>query len=169
MNDRIHILCYGNSLHGDDAFGPSVYQALQELELGNHITCFDAGIAGLNSLSLYENCDQVLIIDACIGLGNIGELHYFSLEQYLSLFDDQNPVHDFDLNYLLHALPTTLKQSIPKIELLCVEITSVQTFQSSISPEIKTAIFNATDWILEHLKIQLTDLNSSEKPTVLCY
>lgn len=169
MDDQIHILCYGNALHGDDGFGPSVYKALQEHELGDHVTCFDAGIAGLNSLSLYENCDQVLIIDACRGLGDIGELQYFSLEQYLSLFDNQNPVHDFDLNYLLHALPAVLQHTTPKIELLCVEIASVQAFHSSISPEINTAIFDAIDWIFEHLKIQSSDLNPPIEPTVLCY
>lgn len=168
MNDRIHILCYGNPLHGDDGFGSAVFQKLQGKDLGDKVNCFDAGIAGLNSLSLYENCERVLIVDACSGVGDIGALQHFSLEQYLTLFCEHIPVHDFDLNYLLQALPSVLNESIPVINLLCVEIDRAQAFHPTLSTEIQAAVDEAVNWISEKFNNELMDLNFSTKASASC-
>ena len=43
----IHVICFGNELHGDDGFGPAVHARLAAAPLPGHVRLLRADIAGL--------------------------------------------------------------------------------------------------------------------------
>ncbi len=42
----LHILCFGNSLHGDDGVGPALASRLQAIVLPDDVRVFNAGVMG---------------------------------------------------------------------------------------------------------------------------
>lgn len=58
------IICIGNQfLRGDD-FGPRVYQQLSRRSLPGDVELIDGGIAGLNLLSFFDECEQLIFVDS---------------------------------------------------------------------------------------------------------
>ena len=51
-SEQTHIICFGNALHGDDGFGPTVYTHLGETALPPGVRLFCADTAGVGALAL---------------------------------------------------------------------------------------------------------------------
>ena len=58
------ILCFGNPLHGDDGFGDRRLREGSPLPLPDDLRLIEAGAAGLAALALFQDCDEVIIVDA---------------------------------------------------------------------------------------------------------
>ena len=72
----VHVVCFGNSWHGDDGFGSRVFHHLRELgALPRGVELFDAGIAGLNALPYFEDCAKAVMVDALSVGGPAGSVH----------------------------------------------------------------------------------------------
>ena len=52
--ERIHVICFGNELHGDDGFGPAVHARLAAAPVPEHVRLLRADIAGLAAIGCFE-------------------------------------------------------------------------------------------------------------------
>ncbi|MBY6241412.1 hydrogenase maturation protease [Methylosinus sp. Sm6] len=135
-----HIVCFGNPLHGDDGFGPAVYQRLASLPLPRGLRLFDCGTAGLAALAAFEACDEAVIVDAAAPAGAPGRLGYLSPES-ISL-ESAVAGHGSGLGYLLRVLAAQ-PEPAPKIIVLAAEASSLAPFQPGLSRPVARAVENA--------------------------
>ncbi|MGZ8237864.1 MAG: hydrogenase maturation protease [Methylobacter sp.] len=133
-----HIICFGNELHGDDGFGIRIYAQLCRLTWPKDVEVFNAGIAGLNALRFLEDCSQAILVDALANFGNIGEVFVLRPEE---LADRQQQLtgHGLGLPYLLEALKV-IRESLPDILIVGVEIAAVTPFSAGLSDKTEQAI-----------------------------
>jgi hydrogenase maturation protease len=133
-----HIICFGNELHGDDGFGVRIYAELCRLTWPKDVEVFNAGIAGLNALRFLEDCSQAILVDALANFGNIGEVFVLRPEE---LADRQQQLtgHGLGLPYLLEALKV-IRESLPDILIVGVEIAAVTPFSLGLSDKTEQAI-----------------------------
>lgn len=133
-----HIVCFGNELHGDDGFGSRVYAELCRLTWPKDVEVFNAGIAGLNALRLFEECRQAILVDALANFGHVGEVCVLKPEE---LADRPQPLsgHGLGIAYVLEALKV-IRKPLPDILIVGVEIAAVTPFCFGLSAETEQAI-----------------------------
>jgi hydrogenase maturation protease len=131
-------------LHGDDGFGPAVAMALRRLTDGRLSEVVDCGIRGLDALPLFEQVDQVIIVDAMAG-DQPGRLHH--------LRPDEVPAektaaggHGAGVGYLLQAVREMLAKP-PAIALIAVEIGAPEPFRPGLSLPVAAAVAEAVEAI----------------------
>lgn len=135
-----HIVCFGNPLHGDDGFGPAVYQRLASLPLPEGLRLFDAGTPGLAALTAFEGCDEAIIVDAVAPAGAPGRISYpppeaISIESSL-------PGHGMGVGYVLRAL-TAQPGPTPRIRIIAAEVSRATLFQPGLSEPMARAVDEA--------------------------
>lgn len=144
-----HILCFGNPLHGDDGFGPAVYQRLASMPLPNDLRLMDAGTPGLAALALFQDCDEVIIVDALAPGGVPGRLSQPLPE---TIAAEASPAgHGIGVGYLLQAL-AALPEPEPQIRIIAVETAAVTPFQPGLSKPVANAVDKAVALLIAHFK-----------------
>jgi hydrogenase maturation protease len=143
-----HILCFGNSLHGDDGFGFAVFQRLSSLDLPADVQFFDVGTGGLNALVLFENCQQVFIVDALKPNGNPAQFSQPRVEDIL--LENIDTMHGTGVGYLLRVLTET-NPDLPEIRILAVEAQTVTPFHPQLSEAMQNAVEPAVTLLLKWL------------------
>lgn len=138
MTPRTHILCFGNSLAGDDGFGPAVYAALSGSGLPAGVTARELPVRGWDALDCFADCEQAILVDAIRGHGTrAGTLAW---HEPRTLADDaRRGEHALGLAGILRLLPSRLARP-PAIRILGVEPLSVVPCQTSLSPVVAGAI-----------------------------
>lgn len=132
-----HILCFGNPLHGDDGFGPEVYRRLAALPCPADLRLFDAGTPGLSALSLFQDCDEVVIVDTSAPRGQPGRL---SQPPFDIIAAETVPVgHGIGVGYLLRAL-SALPEPLPRIRIVAAEAADITPFRPGLSPALNSAV-----------------------------
>jgi len=144
---KTHIICFGNPWHGDDGFGPAVFEQLHGAKLpkGTHI--YDAGCNSLSAMPLLLDCDLVIIVDACHNeQAQPGTLGWLEPED---VSDEQTHCsHSGDVAELLMHLPILFADNpSPQLRLLVAAIADIQPFSPTLSQAIKQIIPNAIDEI----------------------
>ena len=144
-----HIICFGNELHGDDGFGSRIYARLCQLTWPNDVELFNAGIAGLNALRFLEHCRQAILVDALANFGNVGEICLLRPED---LADRPQALtgHGLGIPYLLEALKV-IRDPLPDILIVGVEIAAVTAFSSSLSDKTEQAVAKTVQLIRDLL------------------
>lgn len=147
MSDLRHILCFGNPLHGDDGFGPAVSEALRHAALPGHTRVVDCGIRGLDALGWFEDCEEVLLVDAMLG-NEPGRLHLLTPTDVPAEFGRGG--HGSGVGDLLQAARTLLSPP-PRIRILAVEAERMLPFQPGLSAPVHAAVRRAVatirgDW-----------------------
>ena len=138
------ILCLGNDILSDDAFGPKVAQRLSGDGLDrNSVEVVFASTAGFGLLDLLKGRRAALIVDTIItGKVEPGTLHFFSAG---TLTPSYNLVNSHQIN-----LPTALElgkqlgMAMPNdIQVVAVEAQDVQTLGEELTPAIEKAVEKA--------------------------
>ncbi len=142
--DQLHILCFGNPLHGDDGFGPAVAMALRRLALQDGVKIEDCGTRGIDALLLFENCSHVILVDAMAG-SSPGKLHLLAPHQ-VPRETSQAGGHGAGLGYLLEAVRESMANP-PQITIIAVEIAEPKPFSNGLSLEVAAAVAEATELI----------------------
>jgi hydrogenase maturation protease len=132
-----HILCFGNPLHGDDGFGPAVYQRLAALPLPPDLRLIEAGTPGLAALPLFEGCDEVVIVDALAPGETPGRVSQLASEDVMS--EAALAGHGVGVGYLLQAVNALLERP-PAIRILAAEAASVTPFRPGLSESVAGAV-----------------------------
>ena len=142
--DQLRILCFGNPLHGDDAFGPAVSQALHRLALPPEVRIVDCGTRGLDALAWFDECPEIIVVDAM--LGNIpGQLHQMPPEA-VPVEASATIGHGTGVGYLLAAV-REMYSSPPKITVLAVEIASATAFSPGLSLPVAAGVAETVERI----------------------
>jgi hydrogenase maturation protease len=132
-----HIVCFGNPLHGDDGFGPAVYQRLLSLARPAGLRLTEAGTPGPAALALFLDCDDLVIVDALAPAGAPGRVSEPSVE---SIQAEQTVAgHGIGVGYLLRAL-AALPEPAPRIRIVAVEASGITPFVPGLSPPVAQAV-----------------------------
>lgn len=141
-SERIHIVCFGNELHGDDGLGPAVHALLSQAPLPAGVRLMRADVAGLSAIACFENCDRVIIVDALRGHGPAGTLHQLdALALAEAAARDEAPAgfHGAGVGALLSLLPAAL-DVLPRMILIGVEILATRPFTPGLSAPVEARV-----------------------------
>ena len=146
----LHVICFGNELHGDDGFGPAVHARLAAAALPAGVRLMRADLAGLAAIACFEGCAQAIIVDAVRGFGLPGSLHDLDASAIAAdaAGDEARAgFHGAGVGSLLQLLPAALDQ-VPAIRLVGVEAGRIQAFSPGLSAAVAAAVDKAAAHII---------------------
>ena len=152
-SERIHIICFGNELHGDDGFGPAVHARLGASPLPAGVSLMRADVAGLAAIRCFAACDRGILVAALRGFGPPGSVHDLDTAEVAeAAARDEAPAgfHGAGVGALLELLPAALDH-VPPSRLVGVEIERVSAFSPGLSAIVAAAVEGACQRIREHL------------------
>jgi hydrogenase maturation protease len=135
------VLCLGNEIISDDAFGPAVARELaKETEMSRRADVIFAPVAGFSLLDLLTGRRKVLIVDTIrTGKAVPGTLHSFPAGVL-------TPSHHLTTSHQIN-LPTALElgkrlgYAMPeRIDILAVEAQDLETLSEELSPPVRAAL-----------------------------
>ncbi len=135
--DQLRILCFGNALHGDDGFGPAVSLSLHQLQWPAGVRVVDCATRGLDALAWFEDCAQIVIVDAMVG-AMPGRLHELSPDA-VPVENLAAGAHGAGVGYLLAAAREMYGEG-PRIVVLAMEIESVKSFAPGLSLPVAAGV-----------------------------
>ncbi len=136
----LHIIGFGNDLHGDDGFAAMVCLRLNALPLAANVRVFDAGTRGLDALALLKDCDEAILLDAHQprwprpSPGRVAELPLTSV----ALPQDPSG-HAGGVAWVLEAL-RHIEPNPPKIRLITAEVGVLRAFTPGLSTPMEHAV-----------------------------
>lgn len=149
------ILCLGNEVLSDDAFGPTIAQKLEsEPLLRDDVEVIFAPVAGFALLDLLQHRERVLVIDSIVTeTGLPGSLHFFPMG-HLTPSRNLTTSHQMSLPTAID-LGRKMGYVMPEhIDVLAVEVQDVTTLSEHMTPRIKSAIEPAItsvkQWLASH-------------------
>jgi hydrogenase maturation protease len=137
-----HVICFGNPLHGDDGFGPAVFQRLAAAPLPADVRIFEAGTRGLDALALLTGCREAVLVDAMAGAGRPGRLRLISPEALAAAEAPAPTGHGEGIGYLLRAL-VAVGEPLPVLRILVAEASVLRPYSPGLSPKVATAVARA--------------------------
>lgn len=131
------IVFIGNPLSGDDGVGPFLYKELKKESAFNEYNLIEAGTIGINLISLIEDSEKVIIIDAVHSKHEVGKVVVIDSK---SIKSNKNPVspHDFGVEQTI-ALIKNLHPQID-ITIIGISIKEPKAFCNELSKELKAKI-----------------------------
>lgn len=99
------VIGLGNTLHGDDGFGPRIVAELQKrYTFPEDVRLVDGGILGLSLLPLIEEAKEVVVIDTVVLHKEPGTLYRFPISALK--IPDESPlyVHEMGIAEVLHIV-----------------------------------------------------------------
>lgn len=144
-----HVICFGNTLHGDDGFGPEVYQRLAALLLPPDVRVFDAGTRGLDALGLFEGCQEAIIVDALEPGSQPGQVTRHAPEAFAP--EPSMTGHGAGVAYLLAALAAL---GGPPLQLVVAEAASLRSFSIGLSERMQHAVHETVQIVCAELGIE---------------
>ena len=150
---KTRILCFGNSLHGDDGFGHAVSLALTRTLHDPNVEIHDCAIRGFDALPLFADCAHVVVVDAMAGPCP-GTLRVLAADEVP--VEDSGSSHGAGVGALLAAVRAALGE-MPRIDVIAVEIASAVPFSPGLSPEVASAIVEACTEIRFRISLARND------------
>lgn len=159
------VLCLGNDILSDDAFGPIVEKKLRENWSGNdNVEVIYAATAGFGLLDLLAGRKSVLIVDAIItGNSEPGTVYFFPAG---SLTPSYNLINSHQIN-----LPTALElgrqlglEMPDDIQVIAVEAADVETFGEYLTPKVAGAVGEALTAVQDWINRKTTEIVAYEQP-----
>ncbi len=149
------ILCLGNEVLSDDAFGPTIAGILNTTQRDcEQVEVIFAPVAGFGLLDLLNGRDKVLLIDSIV-TGGVppGTLHFFPMGTL-------TPSRNLTTSHQM-SLPTALElgrqlgyQMPEHIDVLAVEVADVTTLNESMTGQVSAAIEPALESVDQWLDLQ---------------
>jgi hydrogenase maturation protease len=138
----VHVVCFGNALHGDDGFGQHVLRRLEQ----RGVTAFDAGTAGLNALPYFEGCAKAIVVDAVRTGARVGAVHRLGVGD-LDAPGRGLSLHDLGVGSLLAALRRS-----PEVVVIGAEVGEIRTFTDGLSAPLEAAVPRAVELVLREIR-----------------
>lgn len=147
----VHVICFGNELHGDDGFGPAVHACLADGPIPPGVRLLRADLAGLAAINCFDGCHRAIVVDALSGFGPPGSVHDLDAAELIAAAArDEAPAgfHGAGVGSLLQLLPAALAQ-VPPIRVVGAEIGRLAAFTPGLSPAVAPAVRRAAARIRE--------------------
>lgn len=155
LHAPVRILGCGNLLMGNDGVGLKVIEALHKTELNNlkDLDIVDAGVCGLDLLSLFDDAIKVIIVDAVLANSPPGSVHRIEGKDLLegAEFYPMVSVHDVTITDVLKIGEQI--QSLPEIVLIGIEIGSPAT---EITQKISSDVLKGVDKAIRIIREELS-------------
>jgi hydrogenase maturation protease len=136
------ILGIGNVLMGDEGVGVHTLARLQGEDWPEGVTLVDGGTGGFHLLSLLQDYEPVVMIDATADgrpAGTIGVIR----PRFASDFPPSLSAHDIGLRDLVEA--TALLGHLPDVHLVTVSIDRIEPMCLTLSPPVEAAVPRAIE------------------------
>ncbi len=147
--EKVLILGVGNILLDDEGIGVHVIKYLEGQDMPSHISLLDGGTGGFYILSVFEEFQNIIMIDATIDGKKPGTLTLLE-PKFASDFPTALSSHDIGLKDLIES--AVLLEHLPKIYLITVSILREQDMNMELSAEIKKTIPAIRQFILKILR-----------------
>ena len=131
----VEICCFGNPLHGDDGLGLYVYKKLQECGCFTQEHLHFFADVPLNALTVFEQGNPVILIDAIKNFGPAGSIHCLS-EQDVSKPELALCSHMNSIPHLIQSA-RCLFSNMPEVELWGVTSDGIDTYSQDLSDPVK--------------------------------
>jgi hydrogenase maturation protease len=138
------ILGIGNVLMGDEGVGVHAAARLGREDWPDGITVIDGGTGGFHLLSLLQDYEPVVMIDASAdgrAAGTVGVLR----PRFASDFPPSLSAHDIGLRDLVEA--TALLGRLPDLHLVTVSIDKITPMCLTLSPAVAGAVPRVVDTV----------------------
>ena len=131
------ILGIGNYLMGDEGVGVHAIRALEEEILPPSVRLLDGGTGGFHLLSLFQEYDPIIVIDATMDQKPAGTVT-LTEPRFASDFPRTLSAHDIGLRDLLES--ASLVGSLPKLFLITVSIEAIQSMSMDLSVPVQESL-----------------------------
>ena len=131
------ILGIGNVLMGDEGVGVHALARLQDEDWPEGVTLVDGGTGGFHLLSLLQDYEPVVLIDAAADGGDPGTVRVIT-PRFASEFPPSLSAHDIGLRDLIEA--AVLVGRLPEVHLVTVSIGAIAPMCLTLSPAIAGAL-----------------------------
>jgi hydrogenase maturation protease len=131
------VLGIGNLLMGDEGIGVHAVREMELMRVPKHVQILDGGTGGFHLLSLFQEFDPIIVIDATMDDKPEGNVQ-LRRPKYASEFPRTLSAHDIGLRDLLES--ATLLGPLPELFLVTVSIKMLQGLSTDLSPQIKDSI-----------------------------
>ena len=138
------ILGIGNVLMGDEGVGVHTLARLQDEAWPDGVTLVDGGTGGFHLLSLLQDYEPVVMIDAAADgrpPGTVGVIR----PRFASDFPPSLSAHDIGLRDLVEA--TALLGHLPDVHLVTVSIADISPMCLTLSPPVERAVPRVLDTV----------------------
>jgi len=149
MSDKTLVLGLGNVLMGDEGVGVKSIEYMQDQSFPEHVRLLDGGTGGFHLLSLFQEYDHFIIIDATIGRQNPGELNVLK-PRFASDFPKSLTSHDIGLRDLMQS--AELLDDLPDIHLITVNIEEFRTVKIGMSKALEEKLPEVHKTVLKILE-----------------
>ena len=131
------VLGVGNYLLGDEGVGVHAARELLEAGVPEGVAVLDGGTGGFHLLSLFQDYDPIILIDATMDGEPAGAVRFLH-PKFASDFPRTLSAHDIGLRDLLES--AALLGPLPRMYLITVSIEHLQSMSVALSPSVKDAI-----------------------------
>jgi len=149
MSDKTLVLGLGNVLMGDEGVGVKSIEYMQDQSFPEHVRLLDGGTGGFHLLSLFQEYDHFIIIDATIGRQNPGEVNVLK-PRFASDFPKSLTSHDIGLRDLMQS--AELLDDLPDIHLITVNIEEFRTVKIGMSKALEEKLPEVHKTVLKILE-----------------
>lgn len=158
MTARIHIICFGNPLYGDDGAGQKVFDLLKD-ELTQRgdwqpvVEIFYAGNSGQCAFPYFMGCSYLIIVDAIqVRQGNQpGRVYRLSDRDLVKLEGNQSRFaissHHLDLAQSWQLLQQCC-DTLPELTIFAIEMADEARFSTDISDDVLAASHRVSEEII---------------------
>jgi hydrogenase maturation protease len=134
---RTLVLGIGNLLMGDEGVGVHAIREMEKTSVPGHVSLLDGGTGGFHLLSLFQEYDPIIVIDATMDQKPEGDVQ-LRRPRFASDFPRTLSAHDIGLRDLLES--ATLLGPLPKLFLVTVSIKDLQSMSTELSPKIRGSL-----------------------------
>jgi hydrogenase maturation protease len=134
---RTLILGVGNVLMGDEGIGVHAIAALEKDEFPASVSLLDGGTGGFHLLSLFEEYDPIIFIDATMDGKPAGTVTLIQ-PRFASDFPKTLSAHDIGLRDLLES--ATLLGPLPGLYLIAVSVDTIQPMTLELSGAVRASL-----------------------------
>jgi hydrogenase maturation protease len=137
MDSHTLIMGLGNVLMGDEGIGVQSIEYLREKEIPDGVDLLDGGTGGFHLLSLFNQYNHLILIDATISDSTEGEVQILR-PRFASDFPRSLTSHDIGLKDLVQT--AELLHELPDIHLVTVNIKDLRNVGIGISENLGNSL-----------------------------
>ncbi|MFI5180997.1 MAG: HyaD/HybD family hydrogenase maturation endopeptidase [Thermoanaerobaculia bacterium] len=132
------VLGVGNVLLGDEGVGVHAVRRLEEESWPPHVTFLDGGTGGFHLLSLFQEFERIVLIDATMDGQPSGTIRVIR-PRFASDYPKTLSAHDIGLKDLVES--AVLLGHAPDVVLITISVTTLpEGLRMELSPELAAAL-----------------------------
>ncbi|MCC7430849.1 hydrogenase maturation protease [bacterium] len=141
------IIGFGNPLRSDDGAGVFAIEKLKKMKLPENVKLLDGGTMGIDTISVFENYSQVILIDCLRSDLTFEPIVEASLDEIILKPNELHfSAHELNLNSVLNLMKT-LKLPIPNIF-----VYGINPESTSYGTELSSKAKNAVELVLKKIQ-----------------